>query len=544
LTAHPLLGFSLTDGGHCQHHGAAIAAEQRGIDRGEQGMGNPSAVLSAAGARHLLRRSGFGASQARTATFTGKTRGAAADLLLGFKPSKFKPLGKQIEDRHNSWIRYMVRTKNPLREVQEKLVVFWHDHFATSSDKVDDPRLMANQNLLLRKFCKGNFKDFVKAINKDAAMLEFLDTVRNFKEQPNENYARELQELFTLGVKDYSGNPNYTQEDIVQIARAFTGWDYNNHRVAVFDLDGEHDYTADFPERGAKAIYKTRGGFGASGRDYTQPKGEGAAEIDQVVDAIFEHRDTDGAKTVARYIAGKLFIYYAQPYPKRPAQAALKSIIDELITDSQFDTTWDLSALVHAIFVNDAFYATAKPAPFAANDPKAVKWPVDYVVSTLRVLKMWLKSHAQYVNGGSFGAVRDQLNNMGQVLFEPPSVFGWNWDSAWISSATLLARYTFARDVTAARGRGAYNFHPEKLSPELKALSQNPAADPSAVLTAVTDALGVTDQLTSAEESQLIAYLTDNGANATLDLTDFDTRNAKLNGLFALVLQSPAYQLQ
>jgi len=507
-------------------------------------MGNPSAVLSAAEARHLLRRSGFGAPQARAATLTGMMRGAAADALLGFKPSRFKPLGKQIEDRHNNWIRYMVRTTSPVREVQEKLVLFWHDHFSTNNDKVGDPPLMANQNFLLRKFCKGNFKDFVKAINKDPAMLEFLDTVRNFKEQPNENYARELQELFTLGVKDYSGNPNYTQEDIVQIARAFTGWDYTNRNIAVFDPNGEHDYTVDFPARGPKQIYKTHGGFGGAGRDYTQPNGEGAVEIDQVVDIIFDHRDTDGAKTVARYIAGKLFIYYAQPYPKRPTQPALKTIVDELITDSQFDTTWDLSALVHAIFVNNAFYATAAPAPFVVSDLKSVKWPVDYVVSTVRILKMWLKSSAQYVNGGSFGAIRDQLNNMGQVLFEPPSVFGWNWDSAWISSATLLARYTFARDVTSARGRGPYNFHPEKLSTQLKSLSQNAAADPTEILAAVTDVLGVTDQLTPTERSKLIAYLTDNGANATLNLTNFDTRNTKLNGLFALVLQSPAYQLQ
>ena len=119
----------------------------------------------------------------------------------------------------------MVATPHPL---QEKLTIFWHDHFATSNEKVDFPRLMGNQNGLLRRFCKGNLKDFVKAINRDAAMMEFLDTVRNVKEEPNENYARELQELFTLGVKDYDGNPNYDQADIVQIARAFTGWDYTD----------------------------------------------------------------------------------------------------------------------------------------------------------------------------------------------------------------------------------------------------------------------------------------------------------------------------
>jgi len=503
-------------------------------------MGDQNTVLSAADARHLLRRSGFGAPAAQVATFTGMTRGAAADRLLRFTPAKFKPGGKTIFTVHNNWIKYMVTASQPL---QEKLVLFWHDHFSTSNDKVDFPALMANQNLLLRTFCKGNFKSFAKAINKDAAMMEFLDTVRNQKEQPNENYARELQELFTLGVTDYNGNRNYEQEDIVQIARAFTGWSYGRKGVPAFDAEGAHDYMTDFPERGPKVIYKTHGGFGPGGRDFSQSAGEGAAEIDQVVDIIFDHNDSDGRKTVARYIAGKLFIYFAQPYPKRPAQPALKPIVDQLVAASQFDTTWEIAALLRAIFVNDAFYATNVPAPFAENDLKSVKWPVDYVVGTLRLLRMKLKSKYLYVNGGNYASIRDQLGNMGQVLLAPPSVFGWNWETAWVSSATLLARYNFANDLISARGSGSTHFHPEKLSAQLKALSTSANADPNAILTAVTDVLGVTDQLTTTDQTNLLNYLTENGTQPTLDLTDYHTRNRKLNGLFALVLQSPAYQV-
>jgi len=498
-------------------------------------MGDQNTLLGAAEARHLLRRSGFGAPPAQVARFTGVTRGAAADSLLGFTPTKFKPTGKYIELVHNSWIKYMIATPRPL---QEKLVLFWHDHFSTSNDKVDFPKLMGNQNKLLRQFCKGNFEDFVKAIHRDAAMMEFLDTVRNVKEQPNENYARELQELFTLGVKDYNGNPNYAQEDIVQIARAFTGWDYNSRNgAAVFDPNGEHDYTTDYPERGPKVIYKTRGGFGPDGQSYAPtPADEGAQEIDALTDIIFQHTDTDGQKTVARYIAGKLFTYFAQPYPKRPPQPVLKPVVDALVSSSGFDTSWDIGALVRAIFVNDAFYATDAPTPFDAATMKSVKWPVDYVVSTLRLLGMGLKSKYQYVNGGDYAAIRDQLSNMGQVLFEPPSVFGWNWETAWISSATLLARYTFANDVISARGGGRMNFHPEKL------IDIHLTA-PTDILTAVTDVLGITDQLTTDDQTSLLNYLTDGGANPSLDLTDYDTRNRKLNGLFALLLQSPAYQL-
>ncbi len=496
---------------------------------------NPGAMLSATEAPHLLRRTGFGAPPDRVKELLGPpalTREAAADLLLGARRSRFKPHGKSIESVHDKWIKHMIRTKNPL---QEKLVLFWHDHFATVDDK--QPRVMSNQNGLLRQSCLGNFKDLVKAINKDAAMIEFLDTVRNHKELPNENYARELQELFTLGVTDYSGNPNYAQEDVVQIARAFTGWAYDSRGDSVFDTE-QHDYAADYPLRGPKVIYKTRGGFGPAGRNYAPTAAdEGETEIDAVTDIIFDHTDTDGKKTVARYIAGKLFTYLAQPHPKRPAQPTLKPVVDELLADSNFDTTWDLSALIKAIIINDAFYATDAAAPFLVADVKSIKWPVDYVVSTLRLLKMKLKGPTQFVDGGSYDRIRDQLTDMGQTLLQPPSVFGWNWETAWISSAALLARAGFARDLTTARGGGKTCFHPEKL------IDVRNLTEPSEILTAVTDVLGVTDQLTASEHVKLIKYLTDDGANSSLDLTDYDTRNSKLHGLFCLLLQSPVYQL-
>jgi hypothetical protein len=149
---------------------------------------------------------------------------------------------------------------------------------------------------------------------------------------------------------------------------------------------------------------------------------------------------------------------------------------------------------------------------------------------------MKLESKYQYVSGGDYRNIRDQLANMGQILLEPPSVFGWSWETAWLSSATLLARYDFARDVTSARSGGSSAFRPERFFD----LS---LTDPDAIVGAVTDTLGVTDQLTAVERNALVDYLTDNGANPMIDLTDYDVRNRKLHGLFALVLQSPAYQL-
>ena len=491
-----------------------------------------STPLTAADARHLLRRTGFGATQDAAQNLVDRypTRGEAADHLLDFKPSKFKPGGRFIEDIHNKWVKYMLKSKFQL---QEKLVLFWHDHFATSFDKVEDVDRMAKQNRLLRSFCRGNFKDFVKAINKNPAMMEFLDTVRNHKDHPNENYPRELQELFTLGVKDPLGNPNYDQEDIVQIARAFSGWDYDKDEAQLDESDHDQGDAIEgwSPQRGPKVIYKNRGGFNDTSGQSFDAGSNWTQEIDNVIDIIFRHRyGPSGSErsTVADYIARRLLTYFAHP---NPATSFVHGVVDL----SNFDQVWDLTALLKQIFVHDDFYlSTAAPA---AGVQKSVKWPIDYVVGTLRMLGMKLKSKYQYVNGGSGDTIRTQLGNMGQQLFQPPSVFGWEWETAWLSSSTLLARYGFARDLTGARDGGRTSFRSERLF-------DLGMTDPGDIVDAVTALLGVDDQISSSERDVLIDYLTDGaGPTASVDFSNDDTRNRKLNGLVATVLQSPAFQL-
>src|SRR6185369_14448109 len=270
-------------------------------------MGDENTVLTPAEVRHLLRRTGFGAPAADVQRILTKypTRGAAADALLSFKSSSFRPGGRDLGDRQKSWLIYMLKTKSPL---QEKLVLFWHDHFATNNTKVANSGRMANQNRLFRQRCKGNFKDFVKAVSLDPAMMDFLDTVRSRKYQPNENYPRELLELFTLGVFDSNGSPNYAQEDIVQIARDFSGWRFDE-KDRVFLNEDQHDFTSQFPERGSKVIFQTYGGFGSTGRSFAA-QGEGAPEMGAVIDILFDHRDTDGEKTIARRIARRLLEYF------------------------------------------------------------------------------------------------------------------------------------------------------------------------------------------------------------------------------------------
>jgi hypothetical protein len=204
------------------------------------------------------------------------------------------------------------------------------------------------------------------------------------------------------------------------------------------------------------------------------------------------------------------------------------------VADSGFASTWDIAALVRSILCHDDFYLTAG-SDYSVNGRKSVKWPIDLVVSTLRMLDMKPVGKYFQIQGGSYRSMLDHLSNMGQVIGDPPSVFGWDWESSWVSSATMLARYTFATDVIAARDGGGA-FRPEKL--------MNIAlTDPSDIVDAAVAVLGLQDHLTSTEKTVLRNYLTENGARPTLDLQVYGTRNIKLHGLFGLLMQSPAYQL-
>ena len=488
-------------------------------------------ILTRADARHLLRRTGFGARRDEIDALEGQQRGFAADGLLAFKPKAFKIGGKDLETAVAKWVKYMSTVKFP---IQEKLVLFWHDHFATGYGKlvmtVDTSvaaRFLALQIKLLHAHCKGHMPTLVKAINKDAAMMEFLDTVRNDKELPNENYARELQELFTLGVLDTAGHPNYAQADIVQIARAFTGWRRDKGGKSYL-RDAGHDFTADWPARGAKEIYGPEHGQFAAPQSFTT-NGEGAPEIDRIVDIIFQHRDSAMQNTVARRTARRLIEYFAHPSPSQ-------SYVDDVIARAGFDTTFQLQALLREIFVHDDFYLSGAPVPWSQATTMSVKWPIDYMMSTLRLLGMRLKSSPQFVAGGSYQSAHAHLAGMGQVILDPPSVFGWDWETSWLSSATLLARYNFAVDVAAARGGGNFSFHPDTFFD--LALTA-----PAAIVQEAASILGIDDHLDDTERGILEDYLTENGTVATLNLNDYATRNVKLNGLFALLLQLPAYQL-
>ncbi len=444
------------------------------------------ATLDYAMAAHLYRRAGFGGSEDQINALVGLDAGAAADRFLTFKVSRAKPTGRDSEHVVRSWLKRML-TKPPL---QEKMTLFWHGHFANSIEKVDDYKLMNVQNGLFRSFATGNFKALVRAVTKDPSMLVYLDGEDNEQGNPNENYARELMELFTLGIVDDAGVPNYSQDDVHELARALTGYVIDRTKGALDP--SRHDEGDD------KTFMGVTGNLGV----------ENVAPADDAIEIIFAHMDTrpPHQPRVARFLARKLARFFG---PAQPSDALVDAMADAFVSSG-----WEIAPTLRALFTADEFYDPA-------NMASTVKSPVEFVLQPLKMLKV--KTSLRYVPF--------VLDPMGQTLYAPPNVAGWPGQLTWISAGTLLARYSHARDVGAGRDR-TLRFDPSPL-----------LAGATTTADVVQRALTLLGPLTPppAVVSRLDAYLNDPTPPASI--TDPDWIDEKVRGLVALVLQLPHFQV-
>ena len=286
-------------------------------------------------------------------------------------------------------------TPNPFRE---KLTLFWHGHFATSLQKVKEPYLMWNQNELLRTNALGNFGVLLKDLSRDPAMLIWLDTRESKKEHPNENFARELMELFTLGIG------NYSEDDIQQAARAFTGYKINPTDQSFRWAPFQHD-------DGEKKFFGKTGGFYG----------------DDIIDLIL------GKPECARFISKKIWEFYAYEDP-RPA------VVDTLAASFR-GHRYEIRPTLEELFRSAEFYS---PEAIRAQ----VKSPVQWVIQTVKILETELPRGP---------VVANILRQLGQVPFAPPSVKGWDGGKAWITTSTLLLRYNLA---SFALGKGPIHVDP------------------------------------------------------------------------------------
>ena len=282
------------------------------------------------------------------------------------------------------WANRMLVTPRPL---EEKLTLFWHGHFATGQNKVRDYRMLFQQNRMLRANASGNLRDLLVGILKDPGMLVYLDNGENIKSHPNENFGRELLELFTMGVG------NYSERDVREAARAFTGW---TNDVLTYKFDAEqHD-------AGQKTFL---------GRT-------GALNGEDIIDTILAQPVT------GEFVAGKLYRYFVREDISSDVKAELGRSFGA--------SGYQIKPLMRRMLLSKDFYS----APSVATQ---IKSPVHLVVSTYR--KMGLRDVPTIPDFGRM------TGGLGQTLFEPPNVAGWAGGRTWITPATLLQRGNLFRDV-------------------------------------------------------------------------------------------------
>jgi uncharacterized protein (DUF1800 family) len=357
-------------------------------------------------AAHLYRRAAFGPSredllEAERLGFQG-----TLDLLMQGRPQgddhlddTWKDIGRIAADEDDEqlrawWVYCMLNSKHPLRE---KMTLFWHNHFATSIVKVRSALLMFLQNWRLRKHALGKFGPFLQAISKDAAMLVWLDSNSNVKGKPNENYARELMELFSLGVG------NYRELDIRQAARAFTGWHTDS---AGFRFNAAyHDY-------GAKTILGQTGAW--DGGD--------------VVRIVLEQ------PAAAHFLVRKLYQFLISETAV-PPDALLEPLCERFRKSD-----YDIAVLVRTMLASRHFYS-------GHAFRQRIKSPIEFVLGAVRaVYRRYGEAEADYRPLPPQPLV-GWLNAMGQTLFAPPNVKGWRGGRAWLNTATVLTRNNFAAAV-------------------------------------------------------------------------------------------------
>ena len=475
---------------------------------------------------HLLRRAAFGPDATDLVRFANTSVAAVAAYLVDFEQQpddvdtrigdgayvgvtsrgQFSP-NTRINDARQRWLFRMVHSQRPL---QEKMALFWHNHFATTYTKVaggvggvQSTKMLAlkagelagpqGQLELFRQYALGNFRDLLINVARDPAMVVFLDGRTNFKRKPQENFGREIMELFTFGVG------NYVEEDVYAAARVFTGWNLrkatdgrNNDPNTYFEFfynPNQHDTTAKtftFP------IY------GNSGT--TIPERAAADGMQDGVDfitALAIHPET------ARRLARKLWNFFVSELVA-PDPAFVEAVAAVYL---QNDT--EMKPVVRYILGSPWFLDPSRSYARYA-------WPVEFVVRAIREVG-WL--------GFSVNTARTPLANMGQTLLEPPDVAGWTLGQGWFSTGAMLARVNFATSLASN----------QRFS--LAAAAAPHRASPSAFLDFFLQQLSPPSYAT-ASYNELLAYL-----SAGRAWTGSDSQlNTKTAGLVKLILGSADYQ--
>lgn len=369
-------------------------------------------------ARHLLCRAGFGGTPEEVEQLYAMGLHAAVEYLVDYdqRPTLDLPFnatlpeptirnenrleftrqrelinrrraedGRQQNALRDWWLQRMVQSPRPL---QEKLVLFWHGHFATEYQTVRDSYALAQQNDLLRQHAAGNFGALLHGIAQDPAMLRYLDNNSNIKGRPNENFAREIMELFSMG------EGNYTEEDIMEGARALTGYTYDNNSRQFRFIVSRHDTEN-------KTIFGRTGNYAG----------------DDFVDLILQQPFTP------QFVARKQFVFFGHENPSDETVSRLAAILK--------GHQYDLGPMLKNLFMSEEFYSDETIA-------SQIKSPVQLMVGTLRDLG---------IKEVSFSTLGSAVAAMGQELYGPPNVKGWEGGQFWVNANRIFVRYNGVADL-------------------------------------------------------------------------------------------------
>ena len=375
---------------------------------------------------HLMRRAGFGANREQIGMHANAGYQNTVEALLNpgeedrmddhlirrFHPELSGMMGPNAPGQN--WLYRMATTSAPLRE---KMALFWHGIFATGYAKVIHGKALSDQTRMFRTFGMGSFKDLLIQLSKDPAMIIWLDNQDNHNGAINENFGRELLELFTMGVG------NYTERDIKECARAFTGWTIANREYMELRSQRDSDwpygriawhfkYHPEDHDDGEKEFLGQRGRF--NGED--------------IIHIICQQEAT------ARFISRHLYSFFVSDEPPVPewryTPPTNPEAIDEL-TRVYFDSNYDISAMLRALF-NSSY--------FQSQDSwySKVKSPVELVAGVLRLTGEFNRPRREIIDRYF------QASYMGQFLNNPPSVEGWHQGTDWLDTGTLVERVNFA----------------------------------------------------------------------------------------------------
>ena len=467
---------------------------------------------------HLMRRAGFGATGDELLALSAKGYEAVVEEMLS--PANPHSMPDDIIRRYHHeqsgmmgqqnpgayWLYRMITTNDPLRE---KMTLFWHGVFATAYSKLTQGKVLMSQINMLRRNSMGNFRTVLVELSKDPAMVFWLDNHDNHKEAINENYGRELLELFSMGVG------NYTEQDIKECARAFTGWTIANteymelraRRDSIWPygrLNWHFEYRAEDHDDGEKEFLGHRGRF--NGED--------------IIDIICQQPAT--ARFLSRHLYNS-FVADEPPVPQWPYSEPRDPEAIEILSRAYFDSNYDISYMLKVLFTSDFFKSESVWY-------EKVKSPAELVAGVLRLTGEFEKPRRDILDRAN------QMTFMGQQLINPPTVEGWHQGTEWIDTGTLAERINFVTQQLGDLNKPGTRAMVENI---ISNISQGQGGvSPERLVNTCLEQLG-TYSVSQDTRDALVRFASQGGE---LDLSDNDEDRTKVAQILQLTAAAPEFQ--